>query len=80
MSVLLRMLVDESAQEIQLDSAAPLPRRGEIIETDISHEPGLRRMEVTQVRYVLANGKLNAVVECRAPSVGLANQGPETGR
>ena len=32
-------------------------------------------LEVTAVRYTLGGGVLNAIVECRQPTVGLANQG-----
>ena len=80
MPTLLRMLANGTVQDVQLDGVTPVPRLGEIIETGLEDEPGAQRLEVTEVRYVLANGTLNAVVECRPPSVGLANQGADTPR
>lgn len=80
MPTILRMLTSGTVQDIQLDSASPVPRLGEIVETGLSEEPGAQRLEVTEVRYVLADGALNAVVECRAPTVGLANQGADPAR
>jgi len=80
MPTLLRMLIKGTSRDVQLDGATPVPRLGEIIETVSNAESGAERLEVTEVRYVLVDGTLNAVVECRAPTVGLANQGADTGR
>jgi hypothetical protein len=79
MPALLRMLANGIDQEIQLHASAPVPRVGEIIETN-PDDPGAEKLEVTEVRYILAGGTLNAVIECRAPSVGLANQGSDIAR
>lgn len=79
MPTLLRMLSGGTVQDIQLDATTAVPRVGEIIETGLD-DAAVQRMEVTEVRYVLANGALNAVIECRQPTVGLANQGAETAR
>lgn len=79
MPTLLRLLTNGTAQDIQLDAASAVPRLGEIIETGLD-DATVQRMEVTEVRYVLSNGTLNAVIECRLPTVGLANQGSETTR
>ncbi|WP_219219644.1 hypothetical protein [Variovorax boronicumulans] len=79
MPTLLRMLSNGTVQDIQLDATTALPRAGEIIETGLD-DAAVQRMEVTEVRYVLANGTLNPVIECRPPTVGLANQGAETAR
>ncbi|RZI65522.1 hypothetical protein [Variovorax guangxiensis] len=80
MPTILRTLINGTAQDIQLADASPVPRLGEIVETGVSDEPGAQRLEVTEVRYVLAAGTLNAIVECRAPTVGLANQGADPAR
>jgi hypothetical protein len=76
MPTLLRILTGGTVQDLQLDGAAPIPRMGEIVEIGSADGVGPERLEVTEVRYVLADGVLSAVVECRAPTIGLANQGP----
>ena len=76
MPTLLRILTGGNVQDLQLDGAAPIPRTGEIVEIGSADGVGAERLEVTEVRYVLADGALSAVVECRAPTIGLANQGP----
>lgn len=79
MPTLLRMLTNGTVQDIQLDATSAVPRLGEIIETGLD-DAAVQRLEVTEVRYVLANGTLNAVIECRQPTVGLANQGADATR
>ena len=69
-----------TVRDIQLDGASPVPRLGEIVEMALPDEPAAQRLEVTEVRYVLADGALHALVECRAPTVGLANQGADPAR